>query len=78
MKAYNVWMEGYAATGEYAPDEYMGTYEAKSFKEACVMAMNDKFKYRSEIDKYYDKKHNTFWGCRFYEQLPDALPRYFK
>ena len=70
MPNYDVWMEGYSATGNYAPDRYMGEYSAKSFKGACVKAMRDHGFKEEDIKKYYDRKRNTFWGCRFFDHNP--------
>jgi hypothetical protein len=36
MKQYEVWMEGYAATGNSSGAEFCGLYEAESFAEACA------------------------------------------
>lgn len=77
MKKYNVWQEGYSATGQYEPDHFMGTFKANNFKEACMKAMKAEEYSQEDIDRYYDKERNTFWGCRFYEQPPDASPIYF-
>lgn len=70
MKIYEVWMEGYNCTGNYCPDEYMGTYTAHSFKEACMKALKAKKCPEEEIKQYYDKETNSFWGCRFYDHNP--------
>lgn len=70
MPNYEVWMEGYSDTGNYASDRYMGEYSAKSFKGACVKAMRDHGFKEEDIKKYYDRKRNTFWGCRFFDHNP--------
>ena len=41
MPNYEVWMEGYSATGNYASDEYMGNYSARTFKSACVKSLRE-------------------------------------
>jgi len=63
-------LEGYAATGEYAPDRYLVNYTAMTFKSACVKALQDNCFLEEDIKKYYNKQKNTFWGCRFYDHCP--------
>jgi len=41
MKEYEVWMEGYAATGESDKHRLVGRYEADTFQEACKQAAWD-------------------------------------
>lgn len=60
---YEVWSEGYAATGERAPAIYLGKYEADSFLEACMKAMKAKGWSLSS----YNPVSNTYWGCRFFD-----------
>ena len=78
MSKYNVWIEGYSCTGQYSPDEFLATVEAQTFEEACVLAMKEAGFDQESIDTYYKEHNNTFWGCSFYEQDPDAEPKYFK
>ena len=59
MKAYNIWMEGFAATGESAPASFVGTVQANSFKEACQKAF--------EGNSSYNPERNTYWGCRLFD-----------
>jgi hypothetical protein len=35
---YDVWLEGFAATGESAEAEFLGAYEANTFEDACRIA----------------------------------------
>lgn len=65
---YEVWMEGYAATGESAGAEYYGSHEADNFQQACQKAMEEK----GMNDDYYDAKNNTYWACRFFDNEVDA------
>lgn len=73
-KKFNVWMEGYMANGDSAPHRFIGTAEAKTFKEASYIALK---KWReslgcNDIDEYYDPKYNTFWGMRCFDNEIDA------
>lgn len=35
MKTFEIWMEGYAATGESSPAHKIGEAEGETFEEAC-------------------------------------------
>lgn len=35
MKTYEIWMEGYAATGEHGTARFIGTAEGTNFEDAC-------------------------------------------
>lgn len=63
-KSYEVWSEGYMATGESAGASNHGTFTASSFREAC-----DKC-FRGE--RTYDSKSLTLWGCRLFDNEGDA------
>ena len=52
MKTYEIWAEGYAATGEYGKATYLGTERGKTFKNAC----DNKAKNDSNFAKYYEKQ----------------------
>ena len=65
---YEVWNEGYSATGESGTAQFLGVHEVDTFKEACKKALiaND-----WEME-YYNEKTNTYWGCSFYDNETDA------
>jgi len=68
MKSFSVWSEGYAATGESSPAEFLGVFEGKNFKDACYNAL-----VKLEWDlSYYNSKSNSYWACRFYDNEIDA------
>jgi len=74
---YQVWLEGYAATGESGtamqlnlPNEDCTLWEGGvSFRAACLNALET---LKWEIDHYYDYARNTYWGCRFFDNEQDA------
>ncbi len=83
LKTFDVWMQGYAATGEHGVAHLWGTTEARSFKEAChkvamekqLLAMSKAE--RGEIDLTegyweYDPHKLTWWGCRLFDNEVDA------
>ena len=61
---YEIWGEGYAATGQSAGAYFFGKQEAKTFQEACDIFFKD--------DKYYDSKHLSHWSCHLFDNEKDA------
>lgn len=70
IKRYQVWIEGYQATGQSTKATYHGEYEGQDFKEA-VTAFKD-----SLTDEHsrqcVDLNRMTFWGCKFFDNESDA------
>lgn len=70
MKRINLWVEGYAATGNQSSAMFCGTYIAKDIQEAI-------YKYKQTVTDPYSRRcfnldNNTFWGCRFFDNEKDA------
>lgn len=69
---YEVWIEGYAATGEYAEASRLGEdgelFSGNTFADACRNAII-KLKWNTN---YYNEQSNSYWGCRFYDNEQDA------
>jgi hypothetical protein len=74
MEKYQVWSEGYSATGNSSDAQRLTRkgedtlWEGETFKDACENALRT---LKWEM-KYYDKDRNTYWGCRFYDNEADA------
>ena len=66
MKTYNLMMEGYQATGESAPAQFLGSFQADSLQAACEQWISAK----PERKVHFNKEQLTFWGCKFYEVNP--------
>lgn len=64
MKKYEIWMEGYAVTGNTADATLCGTVEAETFAEAC--------KKHFKGDKDFDPIKLNVWGCRLFDNETDA------
>lgn len=64
----NLWMEGYSATGEHGTAQYCGFYKVNTLKEAVEQWVNESL----DRVKYTNIDHLTYWGCRFYDNEPDA------
>ena len=70
---WDVWVEGYQATGEHGYHEFVGTFSAASFEDACkIAAMKLAEGDMKTFNHYYDEKDNTWWGCSFYDNEADA------
>lgn len=79
LKEYEVWMEGYAATGESAGAHLVGKAEARNFAQACHIVMCEQYlkqaqtenspEYTHYIDASrwdYDPRSLGYWGCRLF------------
>jgi hypothetical protein len=51
MKEYEIWIEGYAATGESGPANFIGKSHGEDFTDACV-----NFRYPDDIYSYDKSK----------------------
>lgn len=86
LKDYEVWMEGYAVTGNSADASLVGKVKARSFKEACHILMCKKYLkqveqehspkyegYRGDPDRWdYNPQRGTVWACRLFDNEADA------
>lgn len=68
METYNIWSEGYCATGGYGTHLLLGTSKGNSFKEAVINWMNNNPDYK----KFFDENRLTYWGCRLYPTEEEA------
>jgi len=83
MKEYEIWIEGYAATGESSGASYIGKATGNNFEEACK-----NFRYPDNIYSYLgdkiiinqgeplkldeNRKYPSIWACRLYDNESDA------
>ena len=69
MTKFDVWLEGYAATGEHGTAQCLQReVMVDTFPEACRLALGNKGWDMS----YYSAGPNTYWGCRFYPTEAEA------
>lgn len=62
LKEYNIWSEGYIATGGSGKAYFHSKQEGLNFKDACKkFAEKDK-----DFAKYFDEKRMTYWGCKLF------------
>lgn len=71
-KTYEIWMEGYAATGESGTARYVDSIKAESFKDACVKFSKTKEGIEEQWDEYFDSQDLSYWGCRLFDNEMDA------
>ncbi len=75
MKTYEVWVEGYSATGDAAGASLEGTVEANSWEEAVEKASLKRHG-QKQFDTYYNKCSKTgiqsFYGCHYFDNSVDA------
>ena len=73
MKTYEIYMEGFATTGQSGGAEFVASVQANCFKEACEKHYSDK---GSAYYYNYNKEHNTYWGCELFQTLHKAQRRF--
>ena len=65
---FEIWSEGFAATGERGSAQLVGAASGLTFREACAnFALEDE-----AFAEYFDSERLTFWGCRLFTNENDA------
>lgn len=87
MKEFEVWSEGYSATGEHSGAIYHGIVAAETFDEACIKVMGDKLDKNSDgsyrrggyrgnaepgIDRAKLQGNYSIWACQLFDNEADA------
>lgn len=72
MKKFNIWSEGYRATGDWADAQFHGLSEGDSFEQACIRFAKE----NAWFDKWFHPEKMTFWGCKLYDNEVDARKRF--
>lgn len=73
MPLFEVWSEGYMATGEQGIATFRGKAEAETFNEACIKVVGDKLDKDSQGDYIYGLGNKySIWGCRLFDNETDA------
>jgi hypothetical protein len=72
LKTFDLWMEGYRATGDHGTAQYLGKVEAKTFQEACDVFCKE----RMAEPWLYDATRRTYWGCQIFDNEADARKRF--
>lgn len=83
LTRFEVWAEGWSATGGSSPAHLVATVNAQTFREACYIAMCEQYlsgiAERRKDDQYYNPdrfdynfSNLTIWGCRLFDNQADA------
>ena len=68
MPTFDIWCEGYRATGQWSSANCLGTMKGEDFKAACVGLME----LIDPESHYYCDVGNTYWGCHLFDNELDA------
>lgn len=75
MTQFEIWTEGYGATGEHGNARFHGKFKGQTFKDAVYNYINT---LSSEEQKLF--KDNEYglrlWGCKFFDNEIDARKNY--
>jgi hypothetical protein len=63
IREYEIWMEGFAATGQSGPAQILGSQRGRSFKEAVLLFVKDHPQYKKD----FDPENLRIWGCQLYD-----------
>jgi len=64
MPRWEVWVEGWAASGEqHATAQLLGMTDAGTFQEACAAML----KATGSDIRLYNPERNSYWGCRLFD-----------
>ena len=66
-REFEVWSEGFAATGERGGAHLLGTASAYTFREAC-----SKVAETLSDPGLYDSESLTYWACKLFDNVADA------
>jgi hypothetical protein len=69
-KEFEIWTEGFVATGESSRASFLGKFKGETFKDAVISWKN------TLTDKHsiqcVDIERMSYWGCRFFDNESDA------
>ncbi len=71
MARFEVWQEGYSATGYSAAAQRIGEVDADSFPDAVRLAVKE-WATPGSLSMYFNANDLTFWGCRHFDNEADA------
>jgi len=61
---FEIWVEGFRATGQSGTAFLYAIQEADTFNEACKIALAN--------NSSFDENSLTYWGCRLFNNETDA------
>ena len=83
LKTYEIWIEGFAATGQAQDASCLGKHKGRNFQDACMRYwLKKEIEARKASDRsntYYSTKRwdydpysNTYWACRMFDNEEEA------
>lgn len=73
MRTYEIWSEGYVASGNIGHAMLICEQEGESFRDACYKAsFHGKFNGLGTLDL----ENLTLWGCKLFDNQQDAMKKY--
>jgi hypothetical protein len=70
--SFDIWCEGFNATGERGDATQLGTAVGTSFEDACARF----FESHPEKSVYFNARDLTYWGCRLFDNEAAARKAY--
>lgn len=67
MKSFDIYSEGYAATGQFGKAHLEGTADGECFRDACINLLGNKLD-KNDAGEYI----TSIWGCRLFDNFEDA------
>jgi hypothetical protein len=67
-RVYDIWTEGFRATGQYGTAMLHKSVKAGSLKEACLKYAQED----TDFEDYFDPERMTYWGCKIFDNESDA------
>lgn len=75
LKEWEIWMEGFAATGQSEKAQLIGVYEAETFDEAVQKYIQGEIAEHGtstvELNRFGQGRH-AIWGCELFDNETDA------
>lgn len=68
-RIYEIWSEGYCASGDSGKATYHGFSEGKTFRAACKKFAEN----NTSFNSFFDEKNNSYWGCRLFDSKEKAM-----
>lgn len=65
---YEIWIEGWYATGGHSPARLLGREYAESFGGACVLFVRNNPEYR----QHFNLDKLSHWGCSLFDNEVEA------
>jgi len=72
MKRFEIWSEGYAATGQSSGAIQIGIAGGHTFQEAC----KNWARVYCTSPECYNPDRNAYWGCKLFDNEAEARRRF--